>query len=104
MKVQIQSVRFDADKKLIDYVQRKLDKLDKIFNKVIDAEVILKLNNASPENKTAEVKLNLRGETLFAKAKNNTFEGAMDEAAEGLRRQLKKYKEKLIEHKKSPQN
>ena len=98
MKVQIQSVRFDADKKLIQYVQRKLAKLEKIFNRIIDVEVILKLNNTSPDNKTVEAKLKLPGERLFAKERSSSFEVATDEAVEALRRQLKKYKEKLIQH------
>lgn len=95
MKVQIQSVHFDADKKLIQYIQLKLNKLDKYFGRAIDAEVILKLNNSTHENKTVEIKLKVPRESLFSKEHGSTFETATDEAVEGLRRQLNKFKEKL---------
>jgi len=101
MKVQIQSVHFDADKKLIQYIQQKLDKLDKFFKRATDAEVILKLNNATPDNKTVEIKLSVPGERLFSKEHGSTFETATDEAVEALRRQLKKFKEKLKPEKKT---
>ena len=66
MKVQIQSIHFDADEKLIDFIQKKLDKLDTYYDRTIDAEVILKLNNEGIENKTVEIKLNVPGGQLFA--------------------------------------
>ncbi len=98
MKVQVQSIHFDADAKLIDLIQRKLDKLDTFFDAAIDAEVILKLNNEGVENKTVEIKLNLPGEQLFAEKNNGSFEAATDECAEALRRQMKKFKEKTLAH------
>ena len=52
MKVQVQSIHFDADIKLINFIQKKLDKLDTFYDRTIDAEVILRLNNEGIENKT----------------------------------------------------
>ncbi|MBO3698936.1 ribosome hibernation-promoting factor, HPF/YfiA family [Roseivirga sp. E12] len=98
MRVQVQSIHFDADAKLIDFIQRKLDKLDTYYDRTIDAEVILKLNNEGIENKTVEIKLNVPGDQLFANKTNGSFEAATDHCAEALRRQIKKHKDKLVSH------
>ena len=98
MKVQIQSIHFDADQKLIDFIQRKLDKLDTFYDRAIDSEVILRVNNEGVENKTVEIKLNVPGEQLFAHKTNGSFEAATDHCAEALRRQIKKHKEKHQAH------
>ncbi|PIQ48923.1 MAG: ribosomal subunit interface protein [Cytophagales bacterium CG12_big_fil_rev_8_21_14_0_65_40_12] len=96
MKVQIQSVHFNADSKLIDFIQKKLDKLDTFYDRTIDAEVILRVNNEGIENKTVEIKLNVPGDQLFAEKTNGSFEAATDHCAEALRRQIKKHKEKSL--------
>ncbi|WP_420384857.1 ribosome hibernation-promoting factor, HPF/YfiA family [Roseivirga sp.] len=98
MKVQVQSLHFDADVKLIDFIQKKLDKLDTFYDRTIDAEVILRLNNEGIQNKTVEIKLNVPGEQLFAQKTNGSFEAATDHCAEALRRQIKKHKEKIVAH------
>ncbi len=96
MKVQIQSVHFNADSKLIDFIQKKLDKLDTFYDRTIDAEVILRVNNEGIENKTVEIKLNVPGDQLFAEKTNGSFEAATDHCTEALRRQIKKHKEKTL--------
>lgn len=98
MKVQVQSIHFDADSKLIDFIQKKLDKLDTYYDRTIDAEVILKLNNEGIENKTVEIKLNVPGDQLFANKTNGSFEAATDHCTEALRRQIQKHKDKLVAH------
>ena len=68
MKLKIHSIHFDADQKLVDFVQEKVDKLDHFFDKIIDGEVFLRLDKASNnENKIAEIRLNVPGSNLFAK-------------------------------------
>lgn len=96
MKVQVQSLHFDADAKLIDFIQKKLDKLDTFYDRTIDAEVILRLNNEGIENKTVEIKLNIPGEQLFATKTNGSFEAATDHCTEALRRQIKKRDRKSV--------
>ena len=98
MKLQIHSIHFDADQKLLDYVQVKTEKLDKLYDRIQDGEVFLKLNNSGVDNKTVEIKLNVPGNQIFSKEDAKTFELAVDEAVEGLRRQIKKFKEKLTSH------
>lgn len=99
MKLQVQSLHFDADGKLIDFIQKKLDKLETFFDKIIGAEVILRLDkDDGKENKIVEVKLSIPGNDLFAKEKAKSFEAATDEVTEALRKQLHKCKEKMMSH------
>ena len=99
MKLQMQSVHFDADVKLTDFIQKKADKLETFYDRIIDGEVIMRLEpDDNRENKLIEIKLNIPGEQLFAEKRSNSFEAAADEAVEALRRQLKKYKEKHFVH------
>ncbi len=96
MKIKIHSIHFDADQKLVDFVQEKVDKLDHFFDKIIDVEVFLRLDKASNnENKIAEIRLNVPGSNLFSKKQSKSFEESIDSTVEALRRQVKKYKEKL---------
>ena len=99
MKLQMHSIHFDIDVRLTDLVQKKLEKLEKLYDRITDGEVFFRLENVdSRENKIVEIKLNIPGSQLFAKGRSNTFEAAADDAAEGLRRQLKKFKEKQMAH------
>jgi putative sigma-54 modulation protein len=95
MKVQVHSIHFDADRKLITYIQKKLDKLETFYDRMVDGEVFLRLNNEGIENKTVEIKLRLPGNKLFAAEKARSFEEATGMAAEALRNQLKKFKTKV---------
>ena len=93
------SIHFDADHKLIDFVQKKTDKLQKLYDRIIDGEVYLRLEKKEArDNKVVEIKLNIPGTQLFARDQSDSFEAATDEAVEALRRQLKKFKEKQIAH------
>ena len=95
MKLNIQSIHFDADAKLLDFVQKKLDKLDTFYDKVVEGEVSLKLQNTDKNNKLVQVKLAIPGNDLIAKEDGGTFEEATDKAYESLKRQLTKHKEKM---------
>jgi len=95
MKIKVQSIHFDADKKLVDFVQKKMDKLETYYDRTVDGEVFLRLNNEGIDNKTVEIKLNVPGSQLFAKEQARTFEAATDQATEALRNQLAKFKTKV---------
>lgn len=97
MKLQVQSIHFDADVKLIDFIQRKVDKLETFYDRLVDGEVFLRLNNEGIENKTVEIKVNVPGTQLFATEKAKSFEAAADLATEALRNQLKKFKTRVKE-------
>jgi putative sigma-54 modulation protein len=95
MKLQVHSIHFDADRKLIDFIQKKVDKLETFYDRLVDGEVFLKLNNEGSDNKTVEIKLRVPGNQLFAVEKARSFEAATDLATDALRIQLKKFKTKI---------
>lgn len=104
MKIRVQSIHFNADQKLLEFIQKKVDKLDQFFDQIISGEVYLKLENVEDEaNKISEIKLIVPGLTMFAKEQCKTFEEATDLAIESLRKQIEKHKTKtrakLSEHK-----
>lgn len=98
MKLQMHAVNFDADPKLLDFIQKKVDKLETFYDRMVDGEVFLRVNNEGIANKTVEIKLNLPGNQIFAKEGAKSFEEATDEATEALRRQILKYKDKVTTH------
>ena len=96
MQIKIQSIHFTADKKLLTFVEEKVDKLFQFYDNIVDSEVFLRLDKSdNSENKIAEIKINTPGKTLFAKEQCKTFEEATDVAVEALRKQITKHKEKL---------
>jgi putative sigma-54 modulation protein len=95
MNIQIHSVRFDADKKLLDFVHQKIGKLTQYGEDIVNAEVYLRLDkDQEKENKISEIKLDLSGKPLFAKRQSKTFEEATDGAIEALKKQITKHKQK----------
>lgn len=94
MKLQVHSIHFHADQKLVDFIQRKVDKLETFYDRVVDGEVFLRLNNEGVDNKTVEIKVKVPGTQLFAKEQARSFEAATDMATEALRIQIRKFKEK----------
>jgi len=96
VNLKINAVHFNADKKLIEFIQERVDKLANYYDKIINGEVILKVENTPDiENKVTEIKLLIPGNDMFAKKQSKSFEEATDNAVEALRKQLKKHKEKL---------
>ncbi|MBT8359389.1 MAG: ribosome-associated translation inhibitor RaiA [Deltaproteobacteria bacterium] len=96
MQIEVRSVHFTADIKLINFIKERLKKLEQIQDNIIDADVFLRLdNNNELKNKITEIKLNIPGTELFAKKQAKSFEEATDDAIAALRRQLRKRKGKL---------
>ncbi len=96
MNIQIHSVRFDADKKLLDFVDQKVKKLGRYYDQIIGVDVFLRLaKSENTENKIAEVKLDIPVNPLFAKKQSKTFEEAVDLAIDALKIQITRQKEKL---------
>ena len=95
MKVFTQSVNFNADKELLKYAKEKFTTLTKFHDKIIDAEIFLKvINTSDKENKRIEVKINIPGRELIIKREAKTFEEGVNYAVDNLKRQLKRSKEK----------
>ncbi len=95
MKITVQAIHFSADKKLIDFIQKKADKLELFSDSIVSGEVYLKLENTGEEaNKITEIKLLTPGIQLFASHQCKTFEEATDLCIESLRKQIQKHKQK----------
>lgn len=95
MDIIINSIHFSADKKLKQLITTKVNKLTTFHDGLVNAEVNLKIDKSDTrENKIAEVKVFVKGGDLFAKKQSKTFEEAVDDCLDAMRRQLLKHKEK----------
>lgn len=95
MQIRVHSIQFKADAKLIEFIEARLSKLEQVYDKIVWAEVYLKLDkNNELGNKITEIKINASGRDLFAKSQAKKFEEATDSAIEALRRQIKRVKGK----------
>jgi putative sigma-54 modulation protein len=96
MNVNIQTVHFDADSKLIDYVKRKLQKLETFNGRILEVKVFLKLDNFAQvvKDKIAEIRVHVPRHNFFVKSTSKSFEESFDDALDSLVAQLKKDKEK----------
>jgi putative sigma-54 modulation protein len=96
MNVNIQTVRFDADNKLVEYVNRKLQKLNTFHDRIIKVDVFLKLDNVvhSIKDKIAEIRVHVPRHNFFVKSTSKSFQESFDEAFDSIISQVKKQKEK----------
>lgn len=97
MNVNIQTVHFDADDKLVDYVSRKLQKLNTFHDRILKVDVFLKLDNVvhTIKDKIAEIRVHVPRHDFFVKASSKSFEESFDSAMESIVSQIKRKKEKL---------
>src|SRR5690349_2578820 len=97
MNVKIQSVRFDADSKLVDYISKKLQKLSTFHDRIIKVDVFLKLDNVVHQikDKVAEINVRVPRRQFFVKASSKSFEESFDEALDSMVNQIKRKKQKL---------
>jgi len=96
MKIRVQSIHFNADQKLLDFINDKVDKLVHFYDQIIMGEVFLKLDKSSNlENKIVQIKLQIPGNDLITKHQCRTFEEATDLCVETLSKQIKRHKEKM---------
>lgn len=96
MNVNIQTVRFDADSALIEYVNRKLEKLNTFHDRIIRVSVFLKLDNVvhTIKDKIAEIRIHVPRQEFFVKCTSKSFEGSFDAALDSIVNQIKRKKEK----------
>lgn len=93
--VRIQSIRFDADRKLLDFVEKKLSKLPKFYDSIIGIDVKLSLLQ-EPENKNVRVNVQIPGNDVVVERNASTFEDAVVDCADILKEKLKRVKEKQM--------
>lgn len=97
MNVNIQTVHFDADEKLVEYVTKKLQKLPTFHDSILKVDVFLKLDNVvhTIKDKIAEIRVHVPKHEFFVKASSKSFEESFDHALESTINQVKKRKQKL---------
>lgn len=99
MKTRTEAIHFSADKKLLDFIEKKSAKLHQFYDRITDIDLKLKLENSGQiRDKIAEVKVQLPGTVLFVKEQDKSFESAIDTAIDSLTKQLIKYKERKFEN------
>ncbi len=99
MNIRINTINFDADKKLLNFVDNKIKKLDNYFEGITGAEIFLTFNKSKRkqvENKEAKLKIEIPGNELFAEKKAKSFEEAIDNVIDALEKQIKKYRKKRM--------
>lgn len=99
MKMDIQTVGFHADATLTEYARQKTEGLYKYYDRIVGAEIYLKLvQDEKEQNKVAEIKLNIPGNDIFASSHSNKFEGSINDSIDKLKGQIRKLKTKLQAH------
>jgi putative sigma-54 modulation protein len=94
MKIQIQSLHFNADQKLLDFIGKRMNKLETFYDRVIGSDVILSMEqmNTQVKSKVVTIKAHIPGTVLIAKERSKKFEEAIDMATESIRRQMMRLK------------
>lgn len=96
MEIKIKSLKFDADQKLVAFVEKKVSKLEKFYDGLETVDVILSLLQ-EPENKSAKIQIHVPGQDLLIERHAKSFEDAITEAADAMKEKLTRFKEKLYE-------
>ena len=95
MNVNFQSVNYTADIKLVEFTQKRVNKITQFYDRIVDVFVYTKLVNTSNKiNKFAELKIGIPGDDVIVKKIARSFEEAINDAADSAQRVLKKRKEK----------
>jgi putative sigma-54 modulation protein len=96
MNVNIQTVHFDADIKLVELVNKRLEKLNTFHDRIIKVDVYLKLDNLvhTIKDKIAEIRVHVPRHNFFVKASSKSFEESFDAALDSLVNQIKRRKER----------
>ncbi|HNR06967.1 MAG TPA: ribosome-associated translation inhibitor RaiA [Saprospiraceae bacterium] len=96
MKIMTESIHFTADQKLLHLIERKLQKLERLYERIIDIKVVLKLeNHQTIKDKIVEILIHVPGGNLFARESSRNFETAIELALASLKKQTMRFKGKI---------
>ena len=96
MEIKIKSLKFDADQKLIDHVEKKVSKLERFHDGITTAEVVLTLLQ-EPDNKNVKLHIHVPGEEMIIERNARSFEEAVNESVDAMKEKLTRAKEKRNE-------
>lgn len=93
MEIRVKSLKFNADQKLLDFVEKKVSKLER-FDETIDyVDVIMSLME-KPDNKSVKLQAGMPGGTLMIERTARSFEEAINEGVDAMKEKLVRNKEK----------
>jgi len=95
MTIKVQSIKFNADQKLLDFIDKKVGKIDKFFDNIIRAEVNLSLL-PDPQNKNVQIRVLIPGDDILVERNADTFEAAIVDCVDNLKNRLVSEKEKRM--------
>ncbi len=96
MKIMTESVHFTADQKLLQFIEQKLSKLTRFYERIIDVHVILKLeSHQTIRDKIVEILIHVPGGNIFAKVSSKNFETSVELAIASLKKQTNRFKQKF---------
>ena len=95
MNVKFTARRFRAHPDIKEHALEIVKKLDRYYDGIVSADVILSFERVTKSVKTAEINLHVHGSILSAKEKSEDFIKSIDATGEKLAGQLAKYKSKL---------
>lgn len=97
MKINVKSIHFHADHKLIAYIEQKLNRLSRFFDRISEAEVSLKLQESGGKihEKIAEIHLRMPNGWVMDRKTGDSFEMAVSASMDTLKRQVSKHKTRL---------
>ena len=98
MNVNIQSLHFVADSKLVAFIEKKVAKLSQFHERITKVDVFLKLDNVAHniKDKVAEIRVHVPKHDLFVKHSSKSFEESFDVALDSVINQIKRKKEKMV--------
>ncbi|EFB72579.1 ribosome hibernation promoting factor HPF [Providencia rustigianii] len=95
MEFQITGHNIEVTPALREIVDKKLKKLEQLFDRINSIQVVLKVEKVQ---QIAEATVQVNGAELHATAEENDMYAAIDLLVDKLSRQLTKHKEKLRQH------
>ncbi len=95
MRISITFKKLDPSDSLKAYVQKKLSRLEKMFDSAIEANVVLSIQK---KWHIAEITLGSGKLTINAKEESENMYAAIDALVDKVKAQVKKNKEKLRRH------
>ena len=99
MKVTIQTPGFTARAELLKFTEEHIQKLHHLSDRLMDSNVVLSLEKSEEKkNKVCEAKIVVPGYDLFARKTADSFEEAVANTCEALRRQIASWKETTGAH------
>ena len=95
-EIKIKSLKFDADQKLLDYVEKKVKKLERFNDGIVNVDVNLTLLQ-EPDNKNVKLHVHVPGDEMIIERNARSFEEAITESVDAMKEKLTRAKEKRYE-------